>query len=163
MTRLTNDEQFFMNNFAVFGPAITTVKKAFFYPAAAHVVAPLAIGLSSYSWMNTPKAVLAECAWNGRLGCCPGCAASHAVHCFASNCASHSSNDFFGVDRTFLATAKKTHLGVYGPGRMMMLQQADEQRLDQRVQLVWSRALEPFPCSPAYFIGNSPYRTDMAA
>ena len=43
------------------------------------------------------------------------------------------------------------------------LQQADEQRLDQRVQLAWSRALESFPCSPAYFIGNSPYRTDMAA
>jgi len=51
----------------------------------------LGIGLSSYSWMNTPKSVLAECAWNGRLGCCPGCAADQGVHCFASNRASHSS------------------------------------------------------------------------
>ena len=42
----------------------------------------------------------------------------------------------------------------------VQLQQADEQRLDQRVQLAWPRALEPFPCSPAYFADARPSTTD---
>ena len=52
----------------------------------------LGIGLSAYSWMNTPKAVLAECAYDGYLGCCPGCdSASQGVKVFHSDRRSHSS------------------------------------------------------------------------
>jgi hypothetical protein len=51
----------------------------------------LGVGMSAFSWMNTPQRVLSLCAYAERLGCCPGCSEDEGVHAAASNPQSHSS------------------------------------------------------------------------
>ena len=51
----------------------------------------LGVGLSAYSFMDTPVAVLPECAYDGSLGCCPGCSAGEGRQVYSSEPGSHSS------------------------------------------------------------------------
>ncbi len=52
----------------------------------------LGVGLSSYSFMGVPSAVLPQCAYNGYLGCCPSCPGGAAPPgSYAADPWSHSS------------------------------------------------------------------------